>query len=76
VNNTEKLDDIRRRLRHIETRLAIIQRTNVIVYERVTGRAFSSSWAVTDAERKIVGDEDAMSDDEFWKHLTTQYSRS
>lgn len=75
MNNTDKLDDIRRRLRHIETRLAIIQRTSVIVYERVTGRALPSSWAVLDHERKILGDEDAMSDDEFLKHLMAQYSR-
>ena len=75
VNNTDKLDDIRRRLRHIETRLAIIQRTNVVVYERVTGRALPSGWAVMDSERKILGDEDAMSDDEFLKHLMAQYSR-
>lgn len=76
MNNTDKLDDIRRRLWRIETRLAIIQRVNVIMFERITGRAFPPSWVVSDAERKIVGDEDSMSDDEFWKLLTIQYSRS
>jgi hypothetical protein len=76
VNNTDKLDDIRRRLRRIETRLAIIQRVNVIMFERITRHAYPPSWVVSDAERKIVGDEDVMSDDEFWKLLTTQYSRS
>ena len=76
MNNTDKLDDIRRRLRHMEARFAIVQRVNVIMFERVTGRAFPHSWVATDAERKIVGDEDAMSDEEFWKHLTTQYGQS
>jgi hypothetical protein len=76
VNNTDKLDDIRLRLRRIETRLAIIQRVNVIMFERITGHAFPPSWVVNDAERKIVGDEDALSDDEFWKLLTAQHSRS
>jgi hypothetical protein len=76
VNNTEKLDDIRRRLLRIETRLTIVQRVNVIIFERTTGRAFPPSWTVTEVERKIIGDEDAVSDDEFWKHLTTQYSQS
>jgi hypothetical protein len=37
VNNTQKLDDIRRRLRVIETRLDIIQRTGLTVFERVAG---------------------------------------
>jgi hypothetical protein len=32
VNSTEKLDNIRRRLRVIETRLNAIQRVNVIVF--------------------------------------------
>jgi hypothetical protein len=44
MNNSEKLDDIRRRLRRIETRGGIIQRVSVIVFELVTGRAFPSSW--------------------------------
>jgi hypothetical protein len=35
VNNTEKLDGIRQRLRVIEGRLNVIQRVNVIVFERV-----------------------------------------
>jgi hypothetical protein len=52
VNNTEKLDDIRRRLRVIDTRLDIIQRVNVIMFERLTGRAFS--WVVSDKEQNIL----------------------
>jgi hypothetical protein len=73
VNNTEKLDDIRRRLRHIETRLAIIQRANVVMFERITGRAFGSGWLVHDNEQAILeGDKtDAMSDDEFWSDTVT-----
>jgi hypothetical protein len=39
VNNTQKPDDIRR-LRVIETRLGVLQRVNVIVFERVTRGAF------------------------------------
>jgi hypothetical protein len=62
MNNTDKLDDIRRRLRRIETRLGIIQRVNIITFERVTGRAFPSSWIVHDDEQGLLGDEDAISD--------------
>jgi hypothetical protein len=34
MNNTQKLDDIRQR---IETRLDVLQRVNVVMFERVTG---------------------------------------
>jgi hypothetical protein len=53
MNNTVKLDDIRRRLRRIEARLAIIQLTNVVLYERVTGRWYPSGWVISGAERKL-----------------------
>jgi hypothetical protein len=46
------------------------------VYERVTGRWHPSGWVISDAERKLLGDEHAMSDAEFRKHLMTEYSRS
>ena len=44
MNNTEKLDSIKHALRRIETRRGIIQRTNVIMFERITGGAFPQSW--------------------------------
>jgi hypothetical protein len=47
MNNTDKLDDIRRRLRRIETRLGKIQRVSVIVFERVTGRASRQAGSFT-----------------------------
>jgi hypothetical protein len=37
VNNTEKLDDIRRGLWVIDTRLDILQRATIIIFERPTG---------------------------------------
>ena len=39
MNNTEKLDSIKHTLRRIEIHLGIIQRTNVIMFERITGGA-------------------------------------
>ncbi len=74
VDNTQKLDDIRRRLRLIEARLAVLQRVNVIVFEHVAGRRLPRYWAVHDGERALLGDEDAMSDEEFWRHLTERYA--
>ena len=61
MNNTQKLDDIRRRLRIIETRLDVLQRVNVIVFERVTGGAFPTRWAVHDSEQKILAGADPLS---------------
>jgi hypothetical protein len=61
VSNTEKLDDIRRRLRVIEARLNVIQRVNVIVFERVTGGAFPPGWVVAPNEQRILADADTMS---------------
>ena len=58
MNNTQKLDDIRRRLRVIETRLDVLQRVNVIVFERVPGGAFPPSWVVHDNEQNILADAD------------------
>jgi hypothetical protein len=62
VNNTQKLDDIRRRLRVIETRLDVLQRVNVIVFERVTGGAFPTRWVVHDNEQKILAGADPRSE--------------
>jgi hypothetical protein len=73
MNNTEKLDDIRRRLRRIETRLGIVQRVSVIVFERVTGRGFPSSWVIHADERALLGDAEA-NDDEFRSQLAGQYA--
>ena len=50
MNNTEKLDRIRRVLRRIDTQLGIIQRTNVIMFERITGGSFPHSWVIRDDE--------------------------
>jgi hypothetical protein len=75
LNNTEKLDDIRRRLRVMETRLAILQRVNVIMFERLTGGAFPRSWVVHDKEQNILTNAGALSDDEFWEHVATEYGR-
>ena len=61
MNNTQKLDDIRRRLRVIEARLNVIQRVNVIVFERVTGGAFPPGWVVDPNEQSILADADTMS---------------
>jgi hypothetical protein len=62
VNNTQKLDDIRRRLRVIETRLDIIQRTGVIVFERVTGGSLPPHWAVHEREQELLARADIMND--------------
>jgi len=44
VNNTQKLDDIRRRIRIIDMRLDILQHALVPVYEWVTGRFIPTEW--------------------------------
>jgi len=49
VNNTEKLDDIRRRMRRAEVRLAIIQRACVSVAEYVSGPVL-----ITEQERTVL----------------------
>jgi hypothetical protein len=72
MNNTEKLDDIRRRLRVIETRLTIIQRASIVIFERTT-RGFLP---ITDSERKILAGADTISDDEFWDQITSQYGQN
>jgi hypothetical protein len=54
MNNTEKLESIRRTLRRVETQLAIIQRANVIMFERITGGAFPHSWVIHDDEQAIL----------------------
>jgi hypothetical protein len=46
-----------------------------VLYERVTGWWYPSGWVISDAERKLLGDKDAMSDNGFRKHLIIQYSQ-
>jgi hypothetical protein len=64
VNNTQKLDDIRRRLRVIETRLDIIQRAGLAVFERVAGGSLPPRWAVHESEQKFLARADAANDEE------------
>ena len=76
MNNTDKLDDIRRRLRVMEAHMRILQRVNVVMYERLTGGAYPRRWVVPDAEQKILDNAaDSMSDEEFWEHVSRQYGR-
>ena len=65
MNNTEKLDSIRRTLRRVETRLAIIQRTNVIMFERITGRSFPHSWVIHDDEEAILSQDEPAAYDQL-----------
>jgi hypothetical protein len=58
MNDTQKLDDIRRRMRIIETRLAVLQRVSTIVFERVAGGTLPPHWAVHDEEQKILAGAD------------------
>jgi hypothetical protein len=53
VNNTQKLDDIRRRLRVTDVRLAVIQRAAVVIFERATGRPVSSQSLFSDDEQAL-----------------------
>ena len=76
MNNTQKLDDIRRRLRVIETRLTIIQRASIIMFEQATRGSLPPGWLISDSERKILAGAHTMSDDEFWGQITGQYRRS
>ena len=74
MNNTDKLDDIRRRLRVMEAHMRILQRVNVVMYERLTGREYSRRWIVSDAEQKILDNAvDSMSDEEFWEDVSRRY---
>lgn len=56
MNNTEKLDGIKRTLRRIETQLGIIQRINVIMFERITGGDFPSNWIIHEDELTIMSE--------------------
>jgi hypothetical protein len=56
VNNTQKLDDIRRRLRRAEAHLAIIQRACISVAEYAGGRP---PVLITEQELKIPRGGDA-----------------
>ena len=64
MNNTEKLHSIRRTLRRVETQLAIIQRTNVIMFERITGGAFPHSWVIHDDEQAILSRDEPVAFDQ------------
>lgn len=64
MNSTEKLDSIRRTLRRIETQLAIIQRTNVIMFERITGGTFPHSWVIHDDEQAILSQDEPAAFDQ------------
>jgi hypothetical protein len=56
MNNTEKLDGVKRTLRRIETQVGIIQRINIIMFERITGRAFPPNWIIHEDERAILSE--------------------
>jgi hypothetical protein len=56
-------DDIRRMLRRIDTRLGVIQRGMVVIFERVTGDAFPPGWLIHDDEAAILDDADDEADD-------------
>jgi hypothetical protein len=73
MNNTEKLDSIRRMLRRIEIHLGIIQRTNVIMSERTTGGSFPPGWAVHDDEQAILAKGKPVVNDEAYS-LVNQYT--
>jgi hypothetical protein len=53
VNNAQKLDDIRRRIRIIDMRLDILQRAAITVYERLTGGGFPMAW-FAQHEQKVL----------------------
>jgi hypothetical protein len=74
MNNTEKLDSIRRTLRRIETQLAIIQRTNVIIFERITGGAFPYSWIIHGNEQAILSQDEAVAFDQLSARLAAAES--
>ena len=50
MNDTEKLEGIKRALLRVETRLGPIQRTNVVMFERIAGGVFPHSWVIRDDE--------------------------
>ena len=53
MNNTQKLDDIRRRIRIIDMRLDILQHALAPVYERVTGRFIPTEW-FAEHDKKVL----------------------
>jgi hypothetical protein len=65
MNNTEKLDSVRCALRRIETQVGIIQRTNVIIFERITGGAFPHSWIIHDEEQAILSENGPISNEQL-----------
>jgi len=58
VMSDVKLDAILRRLHVLETRLAIIQRGTVIIFERIAGDQLPPGWLIHDDERAILTAED------------------
>jgi hypothetical protein len=66
MNIAKNLDGIKRTLRRIETQVGIIQRTNVIMFERITGGAFPDSWVIHDDEQAVLAEAQPVTNDELY----------
>jgi hypothetical protein len=69
MNNTEKLDGVRRTLRRIETQVGIIQRINIIMFERITGGAFPPNWIIHEDERAVLSENERVTLDQLSTQL-------
>jgi hypothetical protein len=69
MNNTEKLDGIKRTLRRIETQVGIIQRINVIIFERITGGQFPPNWIIHEDERAVLSGNERVTLDQLSTRL-------
>lgn len=69
MNNTEKLDSIKRTLRRIETQVGIIQRINIIMFERITGGAFPPNWIIHEDERAVLAENAPVTHDQLSTQL-------
>jgi hypothetical protein len=69
VNNTEKLDSIKRTLRRIETQVGIIQRINIIMFERITGGTFPPNWIIHEDERAVLSENEPVTHDQLSTQL-------
>jgi hypothetical protein len=69
MNNSEKLDGIKRTLRRIEIQVGIIQRINVIMFERITGGAFPSNWIIHEDERAVLSENEPVTHDQLSTQL-------
>lgn len=69
MNNTEKLDGVKRTLRRIETQAGIIQRINVIMFERITGGAFPPNWIIHEDEREVLSENGPVTLDQLSNQL-------